>query len=55
MKRFAIEARLLTNGAKVTTTISAETMNDAELAAGKMFLEAGFKGDQIKIVSVEEQ
>jgi len=55
MKRYAIEARILKNGVKVTTTMSAESREDAELAAGRKFLEAGFKGDQIKIVSIEEQ
>ncbi len=54
MKTFNVEARLLTNGAKVTAKVLAENAMEAELAAGRKFLELGFKGDQIKITSVDD-
>ena len=53
MKIFNVEARLLTNGAKVTAKVQAESADEAELIAGRKFLEAGWKGDQIKITSIE--
>ena len=53
MKNYHIEARLLSNGVRVTTKVQANSAEEAELAAGRKFLEAGFKGNQIKISSVE--
>lgn len=53
MKNYNIEARLLSNGVRVTTKVQANSAEEAELAAGRKFLEAGFKGNQIKISSVE--
>lgn len=55
MKRFNIEARILNNGIKVTTKVDASSAEEAELIAGRKFMEGGFKGDQIKIVSIEER
>lgn len=52
MKNFTVNAVVLTNGIKVSAKVQATSENEAELIAGRKFLEAGFKGDQIKIVSV---
>lgn len=43
------------NGVKVSTVVSAESPAEAELAAGRRFLEAGFPGKFIKIDHVEEK
>lgn len=53
MRNFNVEAKLLTNGAKITAKVQAESKDEAELIAGRRFLEMGFKGDQVKIVSVD--
>lgn len=43
------------NGVKVSTTVEAESSADAELAAGRKFMEAGFTGKSIKIDHIEER
>lgn len=53
MKKFNVEAKLVNTGVKVSTKVYAESADDAELVAGRKFLEAGWKGDQIKIVSID--
>ena len=53
MRNFNVEAKLLTNGAKVTAKVQAETKDEAELIAGRKFLDMGFKGDQLKIVQID--
>lgn len=53
MKTFTVEAKLLTNGAKLTAKIQADSKNEAELMAGRKFLEMGFRGDQVKIISID--
>ena len=54
MKKFLVEART-ENGVRFVTTVSAKDHADAELAAGRHFLEMGIKGDSVKIHSVEEK
>ena len=54
MKNFTVNAVVLANGMKLSTKVRAESTTEAELTAGRKFLEAGFKGDQIKITSVED-
>ena len=54
MNTFTVNAVVLANGIKVSAKVQAASENEAELIAGRKFLEAGFKGDQIKIVSVGE-
>ena len=44
---------MLNNGIKVSTKVQASNESEAELIAGRKFLEQGFKGDSIKIVSIE--
>ena len=53
MKNFTVNAMVLANGMKLSTKVQAESADDAELIAGRKFLEAGFKGDQIKITSID--
>lgn len=53
MRNFNVEAKLLTNGAKITAKVQANSKDEAELIAGRRFLEMGFKGDQVKIVAVD--
>lgn len=43
------------NGVKVSTTVEAESPAEAELAAGRRFMEAGFSGKSIKIDHIEEK
>lgn len=53
MKTWTVVARLNTNGAKVTAKVLADSADEAELIAGRKFLENGFKGDEIKILTVD--
>ena len=53
MKTFTVHAHILNNGVSVTTKVQAEDKNEAELTAGRKFLEAGFKGKDIKIDSID--
>ena len=53
MKTWTVVARLNSNGTKVTTKVQADSADEAELIAGRKFLEYGFKGDAIKIVSID--
>ena len=56
MKRFlAVAYTTNGNGIKVSTTVEAESSADAELAAGRKFMEAGFSGKVIKLDHVEEK
>jgi len=43
--KYRVTAEILKNGVKVSTKVSASSAEEAELAAGRRFLEAGFKGD----------
>lgn len=54
MKKFLVEART-DNGVRFVTTVEAKDHADAELTAGRHFLELGMKGDSVKIHSVEER
>lgn len=53
MKNWTVVAMLNNNGAKVTAKVQAESADEAELIAGRKFLENGFKGDDLKIVSID--
>lgn len=54
MKKFLVEART-ENGVRFMTTVEAKNHAEAELSAGRHFLEMGIKGDAIKIHSIEER
>lgn len=53
MRNYTVTAVILANGFKLSAKVKADSADEAELIAGRKFLEAGFKGDQIKIASVD--
>ena len=53
MKTYTVIAKLMTNGATVTSKVQAESADQAELIAGRKFLEYGFSGNDIKIMKVD--
>ncbi len=51
--KYRVTAEILKTGVKVSTKVTAASTEEAELTAGRRFLEAGFKGDEIKVISVD--
>ena len=51
--KYRVTAEILKTGVKVSTKVTAASTEEAELAAGRRFLEAGFKGDEIKVISID--
>lgn len=51
--KYRVTAEILRTGAKVTAKVDASSAEEAELIAGRKFLETGFKGDEIKVVSID--
>lgn len=52
MKNFTVEAVILSNGMNLSAKVKAESSEEAELIAGRKFLEIGLKGDNVKITSI---